>query len=449
MRWVPSLLPRRPGAFGNHPGLLPRGLNGTIHPEVMGVTSCPSSRGDSTSCRELAIITLQITQLEGAPPGLPSDCYDTWRYWDMDMPDDTLSRALRAYETLRRQLAPLSVQIEALQSNAGIHRLIEDADRTRTLMRAALGPVEDLRRSLQLNTELRGAATELRGFRRLGVQLERQFLLPELPDTLKLLKALEMGGTTARALSRNRDHVSRFRQAIEAMTTPWLDSQNQLRSLNGLLGLQHIGHELHSKPELPDTLKLLKALEMGGTTARALSRNRDHVSRFRQAIEAMTTPWLDSQNQLRSLNGLLGLQHIGHELHSKPVFDVESAERLRHYLGDWRARIDWPSAIFTDAPVRSGFYLERGLDPDLTYYPAIAFDQAIANAGVKRAPPPYIRAYAHADDKRGEEDAGFERNNAAQDSHERALRRGPAATRPAAEAAAAADHARAVAQLRR
>ena len=38
--------------------------------------------------------------------------------------------------------------------------------------------------------------------------------------------------------------------------------------------------------------------------------------------------------------------------------------------------------------------IERGLDPDLTYYPAIAFDQAITNAGVKRAPPPYIHAYA-------------------------------------------------------
>ena len=264
------------------------------------------------------------------------------------MPDDTLSRALTTYETLRRQLEPLSVQIEALQSNAGIHRFIEDADRTRTLIRVALGPVEDLRRRLQLNTELLDAATELRGFRRLGVALEKQFLLPELPDALKLLKALEMGGT-----------------------------------------------------------------------AIALSPFRDHVSRFRQAIEAMTTPWLDSQNQLRSIEGLLGLQHIGHELHSKPVFDVESAERLRHYLGDWRARIAWPSAIFTDAPVRSGFYLERGLHPDLTYYPAIAFDQAITNAGVKRAPPPYIRAYAHADDKRGEEDAGFERTNAAHDRLQR------------------------------
>ena len=264
------------------------------------------------------------------------------------MPDDTLSRALKTLETLRRQLEPLSVQIEALQSNAGIDRLIEDAARTRTLMRAALGPVEDLRRSPQLNTEILDAATELGSLRRLGVELEKQFLLPKLPDTRKLFKALEMGGT-----------------------------------------------------------------------ARALSLNRDDVSRFRQAIEAMTTPWLDSQNQLRSLNGLLGLQHIGHELQSKPAFDVESAERLRLHLGDWRAKIDWPSAIFTDPLVRSEFYLERGLDPDLTYYPAIAFDQAITNAGVKRAPPPYIRAYALGDDKRGEQDAGFGRNNAAHDRLQR------------------------------
>ena len=172
------------------------------------------------------------------------------------------------------------------------------------------------------------------------------------------------------------------------------------------------------RTEWPDTLKLLKPLEMG-RTAEMLSPYHDHVSRLRQTIKAMTTPWLDSQNQLRSLNGLLGLQHIGHELHSTPVFDVKSAERLRRYLGDWRARIDWSSAIFTDTLARAGFYLERGLDPALTFYPAIAFDQAITNAGVKHAPPPYIRAYARADDNRGEEDAGFERNNAAHDRLQR------------------------------
>ena len=38
---APSLLPRRPAAHGNHPGLLPRGLNGTINAEVR----CPTLGG--------------------------------------------------------------------------------------------------------------------------------------------------------------------------------------------------------------------------------------------------------------------------------------------------------------------------------------------------------------------------------------------------------------------
>ncbi len=285
------------------------------------------------------------------------------------MPNDAPIRALTAYETLRRQLEPLSAQIEALQSNTGIYRPIEEAARNRTLMRAALGPAEDLRRSVQRITELTrlaggsqagrpllSAPTEWSEFLRLGAKLEKQFVLPETHDIPKLLEALKMDG--------------------------------------------------------------LEALKIDGT-AIALAHYRDHASQCRHAIEAMTTPWLNQQNQLRSISGFLGLQHIGHELLTKPIFDVESAERLRHYLGDWRARVDWPSTIFTDARDRSEFYLERGLDPDLTDFPAIAFDQAITSAGVKRAPPPYIRAYADTDDKQGEQNAGFERNNAAHDRLQR------------------------------
>ena len=265
------------------------------------------------------------------------------------MRDDELVLAIKTLETLRRQLRPLSAQIEALRSNAGIHRLVEDTARTQTLMRAALGPVEDMRRNLQLNTRLLDATKALSEFRRLGVELEKQFRLPELSETMELLNQLAVR-TTAEALSSYR-HVE--------------------------------------------------------------------VTRFRQAIEAMTTPWLHSHEQLRSVKGLLGLQQIGHELLSRPLSDVASGERLRHYLGDWRARIDWPSEIFTDPPARSEFYVERGLNPDLTYYPAIAFDEAITNSGIKRAPPPYIRSYSHVEDSGDEAEAGFERTNAAHDRLQR------------------------------
>lgn len=311
----------------------------------------------------------RFTELEDAPHG----CHLDLEILRHDMADDTLSRKLKAHEALWRQLEPLSVQTKALHSGVGIHRLIEDADRARMLMRAYLGPIEDLRRSIELHSKLLDAATGLRGFQRLGLGMEKQ-----------------------------------FRASVSAATA-------------ATKGLRRLGLGVEGQfllPELPDTRKLLEALEISGTVT-ALSRYRDDMNRLRQMIAAMTAPWLDNQNQLRSLRGLHGLQHIGHELHTKPAFDVGSAERLRDYLGDWRASVDWPSKIFTDAVERSGFYGELGLDPDLTYYPASAFDQAITNTGVKRAPPPFIRAYARPDDRRGEEEAGFERTNAAHDRLQR------------------------------
>jgi len=264
------------------------------------------------------------------------------------MSDDNLRTAILAIAALRRQLAPLSAQIAALQSSPGVQRLIANADHARMQMRAALGPVEDLRRILQRNPGLLQTASELRGFRKLAADLEKQFLLPKQSDIQKLLGAWETSGAQ-----------------------------------------------------------------------RALLAYRDHASQFRLAIEAMNTPWVDSQNELRSLKGLLGLQQVGHELRSSLVFDVKTAERLRRHLGDWREKVDWPSAIYTDAWARSDFYVDRGLDPDLTNFPADAFSQAMTNAGIQITAPPYVHAYAATENERGEEQTGFERNNAAHDRLQR------------------------------
>lgn len=264
-----------------------------------------------------------------------------------DMSDDALRKAIAALETLRRQTQPLSPAINALRSTIeSRQRLIADAHHFRTAMRVAVGPLEDLRRSLTLASE--HATAELRSVFRLYAALDRQFRLPNPSDTQKLIQA-------------------------------WT------------------------------TIK----------TESALSSYGDHVGDIRQVIDAITTPWLDTKNALASLNGLLGLQSIGKELHSRHIFDVASAERLRHHLGDWRPTIDWPAAVFTDPLERSHFYIERGLDPDLTYFPASAFNQAITNAGIKRDPPSYDRPYDRADDQGTGDDTGFERNNAAHDHLQR------------------------------
>ena len=153
-----------------------------------------------------------------------------------------------------------------------------------------------------------------------------------------------------------------------------------------LEGIRSLGIELENQfrlPSLPETPTLLRALEMD-KTARPFAHYRDHTAELRHAVEAMTTPWLNIQDQLRSLTGFVELQEIGHVLRTLPTFDLDPAQRLRSHLGDWRDRIDWPADIFIDSLARSGFYVERGLDPALTDFPASAFHEAITIAGIKR-----------------------------------------------------------------
>ena len=248
------------------------------------------------------------------------------------MTDDTLKNALRAQE-----------------ANSNIQRLIADADRTRNLMRSVLEPAEDLRRSLLYDTTP-NLVSELEGIRNFGVELENQFRLPTLPETPTLFRALD---------------------------------------------------------EMDET-------------ARAFAHYRDHTADLRHAVEAMTTPWLDTQDLFRSLTGFVDLQEIGHVLSTLPAFDLDPAQRLRSHLGDWRETIDWSADLFVDPLARSDFYVERGFDPALTDFPASAFYEAITIAGIKRNPPPFLDAYARPrEPEQDEEQAGFERNNAAHDRLQR------------------------------
>lgn len=172
-------------------------------------------------------------------------------------------------------------------------------------------------------------------------------------------------------------------------------------------------------PAVGETRALLGALEHAAAT-KAATHYRGHGAMVRQAIEAIDTPWLSIRDGMRSLAGLVELQDIGHVLNTTPDFGNLAADRLRSYLGDWRASIDWPADMVTDPLVRSDFYLERGLDPALTEFPAAAFDQALTVAGIKRPPPPrlddYDRAGAPPPD---DEETGLQRNNAAHDRLQR------------------------------
>ena len=262
------------------------------------------------------------------------------------MTDDPLKNALKDHDALHRQLKPLSTRVEALQGDFSKLHVIDVADPIGKVMRAVLGPVEDLRSSRLLDT-VPNVASDLQSVGKLGMALGEQFRLPQLPEIPTLLESFD----------------------IEQWSFP---------------------------------------------TARIL----ETVTELNRSIEAMTTPWLNVQDESRSLTGLMGLQDMGLALASKPMNEMASGEQWRRHLGDYRPPIDWPPQIFTDPVARSDFYVGRGLDSTLTDFPAPAFDQATTITGIKRPPPPRIEAYCPAGE-RDEQEAGFQRNNAAHDRLQR------------------------------
>lgn len=263
------------------------------------------------------------------------------------MTDEAFKRFLDTQEAFQRCLRPLSLRIQALRAETSVERLVRDAGRMRSLMRAVLGPLEDIRRSHVLNN-IPTVGTELQTLQSFGAELERQFRLPQWREAADLLRMWDLDGT-----------------------------------------------------------------------ARALTHFRNHNAELTRAIKAMTVPWLNVQDQIRSLRGFAGLHEIGHALSSLPVHDLDTAGRLRHHLGDWRAPVEWPSAILEDPVARSDFYVGRGLDPALTDFPAVAFEQAVAVTGIKHPAPPGMDAYELALDDERNRDDDFARNSAAHDRLQR------------------------------
>ena len=139
-------------------------------------------------------------------------------------------------------------------------------------------------------------------------------------------------------------------------------------------------------PEIAESAKLIADFE-NSSASKAVACFHEQKSYFRRAIEAMRAPWLDIENKILSIGGFVELQSMGLALRTLLAFGTTLADRLRADLGDWRAKINWPDAIFTDPLARTEFYTARGLDPNLTAFPASAFEESVMVAGIKRTLP--------------------------------------------------------------
>ncbi len=173
---------------------------------------------------------------------------DSWRYTG-------------AIEAASRAARPLADALRAIQANPGISQMLESVKHHEAMMRAAVGPVEELRRAgvFDVNSTWR-RDVELLGKAMTG--FEARFRLPEMTEAARLVVEFQ---TTplSESLARYAEKTSSLQRAMESMRTPWLDAQEAMRSVAGFAELQGIGRALGSMPSFGDRLASALRIDLG------------------------------------------------------------------------------------------------------------------------------------------------------------------------------------------
>jgi len=164
-------------------------------------------------------------------------------------------------EQINSQLAPFSAFEKGVGASGAVARLVEDMNRQNDVLRAAYGPIEELRRSGVLTT----LTESNQAFRSLQQQIEaatQRFSLPEVTTATELLQEFYRSDAAqiAEQFRAKNDYLA---QAVEAMRSPWVDVAAQMRSVGAFAELQSIGLALRTVPSFNDQLTEMLRGELG------------------------------------------------------------------------------------------------------------------------------------------------------------------------------------------
>ena len=121
------------------------------------------------------------------------------------------------------QTARLQILMQRIEKNSELARLANEWDRNRDLMRAALGPLDDMKRFDLAEPTL--LAATLRAT--LDRDLIDRFQLPATIEVAPLLRDFVASGS-ADILARFSATEAELQRTMEAMRTPWLDVRDSI-----------------------------------------------------------------------------------------------------------------------------------------------------------------------------------------------------------------------------
>jgi hypothetical protein len=252
-----------------------------------------------------------------------------------------------------------------------------------------MGIDDEINRTWRLQEAMRRASDPLMDARRLAEEsVTAQFLRQE-EERRRLLLGVGAGyqlSTVDRLAIENLAHSPEtnrrlFSGVIDDLRRASLIDNSLTKEALTAIGSYKQYEDMFRRPGFDETDRLVRE----AMTASAWSKFPDAQSQLpmlTSAIESIRSPWLNADHESASARALADLYAIGHAINTRAPFDGLLTTTLRESLGDWRGVSVLPPAIFDSPIARSDFYANLGFDSALADFPAPAFDEGMAIAGL-------------------------------------------------------------------
>jgi hypothetical protein len=129
--------------------------------------------------------------------------------------------------------------------------MIAEFRRHDELMKGIIGPGQELSALLKYSFDS-DVSRQFREMQEAARSLQEQFRLPAVTETTRLW--MDLQNQHSEIARRAMEYQSGIQEAMKAMRSPWLDIQDQVKSMSGFSALQAIGESLRISPAFSDTL---------------------------------------------------------------------------------------------------------------------------------------------------------------------------------------------------
>ncbi|MFZ4859003.1 MAG: Swt1 family HEPN domain-containing protein [Desulfuromonadaceae bacterium] len=277
---------------------------------------------------------------------------------------DYLTRVFSHYFALKREKGKKTVETAIGRMAAGLNKFIESSI-TAAAMDSYLRHQELLRTVdpyMEMKRHLQGSILSQ----------------PQVQDQMRLASSHQAYSTQqAKSLSCNEGYLNSAAQhpALQgSLVTEIMEHQRRDAFLKTSLADFRI-------PQPYETAQLINEYQLGSVASFAKNHSL-FVPGQQSVFDSITTPWLHTDHTNRSITGILELYGLSSALRTGNGFSSEFTDALRQDLGDWRDKITFPEAIFSDPVARTAFYVDRGFNLALTDFPEPAFHQVLEHSGL-------------------------------------------------------------------